>query len=132
MEPVGRRSAARAAAVVAAVLLVASGCGETSAPRLSADRAYRLATAQALIANYCLARINGVDTAREYRSYLDSLDRLIAIYRPDPDAVYQPRHQDPQLTMRQVLSDQASDLEEGCGEEGHEGAARLDRALRDG
>lgn len=61
--------------------------------------------------------------------YSRAVDRLIAVYRANPKAVYQPGGHGPKLTMRQVVSDQASALED-CDE--RDDAARLDRVLRNG
>jgi hypothetical protein len=69
----------------------------------------------------------GRDYGESYSALLDAVDGLIAIYRKDPQALYETGDKGEMLTMRQVLTDEASSLDRCDGDL----ARKLDRVLRE-
>lgn len=97
---------------IALVAITLTGCG--SGPALTDEERLTVAEARMNFANLVL-------DGSGYSESLDSLDKIIAIYRAKPDAIYDGE------TMRQVLVTAASDLD------GYRPALadRLDRELGD-
>ena len=93
----------RAAAAVASLALV--GCGEKV---LSAkdERAVQAATNGL---SYCPDRFP-VSERTSPKAARKHVERLIAIYRKDPDAIYKAEHEEERLTMRELLEIEARNL----------------------
>jgi hypothetical protein len=99
-------------AVVALALTGCGGGGDEASAQLTPDERLTVATFNADVASTVL-------DGSAYGSLLDSMDQAIALARQKPDADYDG------LTMRQVLSDAASDLQPYQPDL----AAKLDRAV---
>ena len=84
-----------------------------------------LIDAQTAIVDYCAHESLGSSSAKQYANFRDGMDDLIRLYRDDPEAVFESGTDLGDRTMRQVLVDQASDLEE-CDPSA---ASELDRVL---
>jgi hypothetical protein len=99
-----------------AIVFVA-GCGGES---LTVEEETEVAEARL---NFSMLVLDGSG----YGESLESLDRMIALYRAKPDAKYDPDEdvEGDDLTMRQVLQDAASELDDYRPDM----AAEIDRAL---
>ena len=76
-------------------------------------------------AKVCVQRLNGVETAKLHLALSRGTDNLIKLARQQPDALYEPGGDEDPITMRQVLSDLASD-NEACNPQL---TRKLDRAV---
>lgn len=103
-------------AAIAATLALAACGGDSDS--LNADQQYTVAKFRADVATTVL-------DSSGYESLLDSMDEVIALAREEPGAVYEDSAGQ-KLTMTQVLSDAASDLQPYRPEM----AAELDRAVQ--
>lgn len=124
---------------LAPFLLVAvlAGCGGSStksnddpapsaAPaELSPQTALVVAKANFAISTYCLAVIRSGATNAQDIAKIHAVNRLIEIARRNPDAIVPPVRGRP--TMRQVLSDEASVLDNGNCDPG--AVRQLERAI---
>src|SRR5262245_3786077 len=110
-----------AIAIASSLALVACG-GSPELDVLSGEE-LDVATARSSIASYVSDRNHELDDdfqeSISYQELVDGVDRLIEIYRAKPDAVYDGK------TMRQVLQDAASDLDQ----DEPDLAAKIDRAI---
>ena len=77
-------------------------------------------------AKACVQRLkNGAETAKLHLALSRGADNLIKLARQQPDALYEPGGDEDPVTMRQVLSDLASD-NEACNPQL---SRKLDRAV---
>lgn len=108
----------RVAALVLVSVTLASGCGDSGGKALSSEDKLAVASAESAIASFC---VEGEDGERlgEFGPVLQGIDDLTRIYRKDPEAEYDGR------TMREVVSDSATRLDDCSPEEARE----LDRVL---
>lgn len=130
----------RRLAVAAALSLTLGACGgdeprsetadsEPDSARLTLENSGAVAQAALDLSEYCVAELrDGLSSEEEYTTRTEALDTLIRVFRSNPEGIYQPGGEGSARTMRQVLSDEASDLD-ACDPEG---ARELDRALEAG
>lgn len=115
-------------ALVAALALAVVGCGGAT---LNDDEDSKVAAARVAISQAVVESFGEHECESTLPPELcderQSVEDLIAIYRDKPDAEYDPdeEKEGDELTMRQVLEDSASDLDEVDADL----AAQIDRAL---
>lgn len=109
-----------------------AGCGPLGDDKLSTEDASAVSKANLAFSGYC------ADQSREalgeeplglsdtgFEDVLEGVRVVTAIYRKDPDAIYQPGGEGEKLTMREVVADAANTLDDCSPEESRE----LDRVL---
>jgi hypothetical protein len=108
-------------AVLVASLLAACGGDEG----LSAEEKLRAAQDDADIKEYCAPKPPNLDLLDDL---LFAVDDLVKIYREHPDESLAIPPKKKQLTVRQLMAREASELE-GCGRYGRAQAAKIRRIL---
>ena len=130
----------RSAFIVAVISVVLAGCGGSSTStqtassstatshQLDSQTDVQVAEAVLTLAKFCVHSLKGENTPQsEIDQVLAAEETLIRIYRQDPEATYTTSSRGTR-TMRQVLSDEAGDLEK-CNPSS---ARQFDRALANG
>ncbi len=98
------------------------GCGGS---KVAPPDSYTVTTFNLLVASAAMSCFAD-GTASDVEGLQQAVDETIALARKDPDAVYEPSGGGEQQTMRQVLSDAATELDD-CTD-GY--SAQLDRAAQ--
>jgi hypothetical protein len=118
--------------------LLATGCGGGGGDgggknKLSTDDQLRIAQDRADIDEFCSVS-SAPPTSdlydRAYFAAIDAVNRIIAVEKSNPNAVFHDAKKGTDLTMRQIASDAAKKLDTNCGKDGKAQAAKLKRALQ--